>query len=444
MTGELCIDFESLRDLRSALLDDAQESCAVLYASSSTRSDGRVRLIVRDILYPESTDYVNQTANRAELAPSFVARVAKRALTDDLSLIFVHTHTFAAAPQFSSVDKNGESALAKFLRLRGSTRFHGSMVLSRGGLRARLLGSVDELRVISLGCKRIIEFEPGPKQREYLNIFDRQIRAFGVLGQQILGELRIGIVGLGGTGSIVAEQLAHLGVRNFTLIDPDVLEETNLNRVVGVTADDVGQPKAALSARYIQRFAESTVEAIVDNVVRDAVARRLLDADVIFCCTDSQGSRSVIQQIAYQYFIPCIDIGTTITQLNQQVTGIFGRVQLLSPGLGCLWCSQLLEADQVRRDMMNEYEREKDPYIKGAGEPAPSVISINGTAVSLAVTMFLGLTVGIPADATHLIYNGLAPSLRAVRVPSQPTCFMCSAAGALGRGDSRPLLTRQD
>ncbi len=54
-----------------------------------------------------------------------------------------------------------------------------------------------------------------------------------------------------------------------------------------------------------------------------------------------------------------------------------GRVQLLSPGLACLTCGGLLDGNEVRRDMMSEGERKQDPYLVGAREPAPSVISLN-------------------------------------------------------------------
>ena len=177
---------------------------------------------------------------------------------------------------------------------------------------------------------------------------------------------------------------------------------------------------------------------------RHSVARRLIDADVIMCCTDSHGSRSVIQQVSYQHLIPCIDVGSTIIQEKGEVTGIFGRVQLLAPGLPCLWCSGLLDAAEIRRDMMNEAERRLDPYIVGSREPAPSVISLNGTVVSLAVTMLLGIAVGAPIDATRLMYNARSPALRAVQGASKADCFICSRKGALAWGDQRRLFTRLD
>jgi molybdopterin/thiamine biosynthesis adenylyltransferase len=400
---------------------------------------------VRDIEFPESADYSKQDIDEAELLPDFVARIAKKAHLQKLTLVFVHTHPGERPPSFSLIDDRGEKVLEQFLYNRGLKGHHAALVMSAGGVRARRLGHDEEIRVIVLGTKRIVEFDPSAKEEDYSAIFDRQVRAFGATGQQRLGRIRIAIVGLGGTGSIVAQQLVHLGVRHFVLVDPDVIEETNLNRVVGATRSDVGRTKVSVAATYLETFyQEIFVDHVVGDVTRDAAARKLVDADLIFCCTDSHGSRSIIQQVSYQHLIPCIDLGTTITQTEGKITGIFGRVQLLAPGLPCLWCSELLNAAEVRRDMMDDSERRLDPYIVGAREPAPSVISLNGTVVSLAVSMLLGIVAGAPIDTTHLVYNARASSLRSVRGEPQPDCFICSPKGTLSRGDSRPLLTRKD
>jgi hypothetical protein len=93
---------------------------------------------------------------------------------------------------------------------------------------------------------------------------------------------------------------------------------------------------------------------------------------------------------------------------------------------------------------MNEFERKADPYIEGAREPAPSVISLNGTVVSLAVTMLLGLATSVPIDGRHLIYNARTSSLRPVRSTPKSDCFICSRSGIYARGDAQTLFARQD
>ena len=137
-------------------------------------------------------------------------------------------------------------------------------------------------------------------------------------------------------------------------------------------------------------------------------------------------------------------MGSTIIASNGKITHIHGRVQMLAPGMPCLTCSQLLDTNEVRRDMMTEFEKKTDPYIVGAREPAPAVMSLNATVASLAVTMFLNTVTEMGGDARHLLYNAISSSLRTIAPKAQPDCFICSSAGALGRGDDYPLMARQD
>ena len=271
------------------------------------------------------------------------------------------------------------------------------------------------------------------------------MRAFGEEGQRQLQQLRVGIVGLGGTGSVLAQQLAHLGTRDFLLIDPDNLETTNLNRVVGSRPTDVGQPKVDVASRTIGLTAPDAVLSTVGgDVTRVSVASLLEEVDFIFMCTDSHGSRSVAQQVAYQYRIPAIDVGTVIVANEAGIDSIFARVQLLGMNEGCLWCSNLLNAQEIRREMMSAPERRVDPYLRGAREPAPAVISLNSMAVSLAVTMFLGVITAAPIEGRYMLYNAKAGTLRSARSHAQPDCFICSTAGVRGKGDTQALFARSE
>ena len=81
------------------------------------------------------------------------------------------------------------------------------------------------------------------------------MRAFGPAIQLALNNLHVGIVGCGGTGSAVAEQLLRLGVRKFTLIDPDALSDSNVTRVYGSTFLDVGKLKVEVLGNHLRRVA---------------------------------------------------------------------------------------------------------------------------------------------------------------------------------------------
>jgi molybdopterin/thiamine biosynthesis adenylyltransferase/proteasome lid subunit RPN8/RPN11 len=442
---ELTISKTDTDLVASEVLSGDTERCAVLFASRAHRADGGLRFIVREVQIPGLESYTEQNSVKAELNPAFVAQVSKAARARGDSLVFVHSHPGETRPEFSQVDDMGENRLASFLAVRTPGLAHGAVVISAGGWRGRRLGTPDPMRIISLGEQREVLFEPDHMDEPMPQCFDRQVRAFGEAGQRIMGSLTVAIVGLGGTGSVIAEQLAHLGVHRFILVDTDRIELTNLNRVVGATKGDIGRLKVDVAADHITRItSEASVKRVQGDVTRTKTARELIPADFVFSCTDSHGSRAVIQQIAYQYLIPCIDVGSVLTAADGHVTGIHGRIQALTPDLPCLTCSGLIDAEEVRRDMMNETERRLDPYIQGAREPAPAVISINSTVTSLAVTMFMAITVGIPSEGRYVLYNAKGPSLRSVTASRNPACYICSPIGVLGRGDAQALFTRDE
>jgi molybdopterin-synthase adenylyltransferase len=442
---ELLLAAADAAAIKTNLLGGDTEKCAILYATPTVRSDKTVRFLVRDLAWPSPSDYTRRGALEAELSPEFVARITKRARREGTALIFVHSHPGTEAPLFSSVDWKGEQHLRVFLAHRHPSAPHVAMVISEGGVRARILGTEENLRVISIGETRDVLFDPALSEASESEKFDRQIRAFGVAGQRELQRLRVAIVGLGGIGSIVAQQLAHLGVRDFILVDPDTLESTNLNRVANATVKDLGKPKVKIAARYIKSVArDSRISSVEGDIIQLKTAHRLSDADIIFGCTDSHGSRAVMQQVAYQYMVPYIDTGVTIVAAKGHVAHIYGRVQLLSPGLACFACDGLLDANEVRRDMMTAFERQADPYIQGEREPAPAVMSLNGTVASLAVTMLLAVVTGVPIVSRHILYNALGSTMRPVRAQQNADCYVCSRSGSFARGDSWPIFARGD
>lgn len=439
--SELVFPGDRFAALAAKMLSEKTESCAILLGAAVKRKNGH-RILVNEILIPPGSAYEYRTEVSTQLKADYVATVIRDARQTDRSVTFVHSHPGEEPPHFSLIDDGGEAALAKFVNRRIPTQPHFALVLNRGGCAARCLGTKNAVSVVSLNSCVEVHFratDGGSVEPHH----DRQVRAFGAAGQAAIHDLTIAIVGLGGTGSATAQQLAHLGAKRFILLDPDRVEATNLNRLIGATVSDIGQPKVAVAERMIRLIAaDAKVEARQEDVLEAASAKTLIDADFIFCCTDSHGSRAVISQLAYQYFIPCIDMGVSIVAKGGLVTHITGRVQMLSPSLGCLTCASLLDSDAVRRDLMTDEQRRADPYFLGSGEPMPAVISLNLTMSSLAITMFLGAVTGIPADARFQIYDGVTGKTRAISEARDPQCIVCSDYGAAGKGNAWPLLAR--
>jgi hypothetical protein len=444
--NELSFAGSGWEDLKAMLLAAApNEAAAFLLAGPQVNAKG-VRLLVREVIVLSDSDVLIGDGSIA-VTPEATARALKRARNERLSLVLVHTHPFSGWPMFSAIDDQCERELfpAFFSR---APQPHGTLVIGTEGYDARVHtpGAVKTIeRLTQIGRRRHqLSRDPLASDTVVAARWDRNVRALGREGQAILGGLRVGVIGLGGVGSIVAQQLAYLGVGKFVLLDFDHIDESNLNRVVGATSAQVGLPKVDVAESMIKAVnADVLVETIKGDAGRESDARRLLDCDVLMLCTDSHGSRAVINQLAYQYYIPTIDMGLIITAPHDAIMDVAGRVQLLAPTLPCLVCQQLLDSEQVRRDLLSDAERRADQYIVGSMVPAPAVISLNGVVASLATTMLLAVLANAPFEARHQIYRARDGAVRPIASIAIPDCVICSRAGALGRGDTLALPWRR-
>lgn len=440
-----------LRTLRQQLFEASPNEAAAVLLAGRMLSGATTRLLIREVHPIPQHSYRVQEKLSAIVDPSFFVPLLKRARREGWSIVLAHTHPFAEQANFSSIDDQGERTLMPALFARADARPHGALVLTQSDCAARLwhpheTASVDCERiaevgreVITHGLRHYKEDDDVPEE------FDRSVRALGREGQASIAALTIAIVGLGGLGSIVAEQLAHLGVSQFLLIDPDEIEATNLNRVVGATKGDIRRPKVSVAREMVGRISsQSLVTPMHDDVTSSPIARQLLSADFVFCCTDSHGSRAVINQLAYQFLIPTIDMGVRVQTREGRVESVTGRIQMLAPGLPCLVCQNLLDSEEVRRDLLTEEQRARDPYIVGVTEPQPAVISLNGTVASLGVTMMISAVAGLPVISRHQLVLFDRGVTRSVSSAPDPNCVICSLRGCLARGDIWPMPGRPD
>jgi molybdopterin/thiamine biosynthesis adenylyltransferase len=439
---------QMLGALRAELLASAPSEAAALLLAGHAGKDEDSRLLVRESFAVPSEGYQVQERFRVVIDPSFMMPILKNARRERLSLVLTHTHPFADSAHFSSVDNEGEQVLMPVFFSRTGDSPHGALLVTAkeasGRIWTRRERMPDKLSpIVEVGRNLRIHDPYRAQSSEFSPQFDRSVRALGRDGQAMLASLSLGVVGLGGMGSVVAEQLAHLGVGKLVLLDPDRLEETNLNRVVGATQKDLGRPKVEIAAdRARQVSPRIEVTPIEGDVIRSGDARRLLSCDFLFCCTDSHGSRAVINQIAYQYMIPTIDLGIRVQVREGTVESITGRVQMLAPGLPCLVCDELLDPEEVRRDLLSEEARARDPYIVGAREPQPAVISLNSTVASLGVTMLLSAAAGLRIAARHQLVLFGKGIVRTVAGDPSSNCVVCSVRGAFARGDTWPMAGR--
>ncbi len=388
---------------------------------------------------------------------SFV-KLLRRARAENLVAGIIHTHP-AGPVAFSEQDDGNERDLLRLARNRnGAETDLLSMLWAKNSeLRARLWEHpkqpTDADAVTIVG--QLLKFHYRATASMALEAFARQSLAFGPKLTAQLRQLRIAVVGCGGTGSATAVLLARLGVGNLLLIDEDIVDVTNLNRLHGATRADADamRPKVEVLAREIAGMALGTRVVPLQVWVGDPKARDALKScDIIFGCTDDHDGRLLLNRLAYFYLIPVIDLGLAIDSVpGGGVRGLTGRVTLLEPGAPCLLCRQVIDAitardESLRRQHPEEYERRKrEGYIRGGGDPAPAVVTFTTATACLAVDELLQALTEFRGRESSVWQRIRRFDLMTDRRPGatqDPACPVCSDQTYWGRADVEPFLDR--
>lgn len=434
-----------LKELRQKLFDQPGVEGAAFLLCGQSVSEGMVKLIVHAVIPIADEDYLRREPYGLTIASPTLTRVAKLARHEDLSVVFAHSHP-EGVPEFSEQDDREEARLIPFLQARVPGRVHGTLVLTEHHIQGRLYmpdqTRVDE--VIAIG-DRIRSWTPiGIDAIE--PFFDRQVRAFGKEIQSLLRRLRIGIVGAGGTGSPVAEQLYRLGVGHLRLFDGDRFAETNVNRVYGSSLEDDGRLKVEMAKRHLDRIGLTTaVEVVPQHITYEAAARALRDCDVVFGCTDKELPRAILVQLSMRYCIPVFDLGVLIDSQDGCISGVHGRVTTLMPGEACLFCRGRITAETIRVEALSEEDRKlqvRDGYAPELDEPAPAVIAFTSATASAAVMELLHRLTGFMGTerfSSEVLLALDQTKLRTNRIKSRDDCI-CGDRSFWGRGDIEPFL----
>jgi molybdopterin/thiamine biosynthesis adenylyltransferase len=431
--------------LRSLLFDRQGIEGAAFVLCGQSCGDTVTKLLTHAVIPIADEDILRRESDSLSISSRALMRIAKLAAYERLSVVFAHSHPYGPA-HFSLQDDGEETKLLPFLQARVPERVHGAVVLTPDSAVGRVYTpertQVDRITVLGSQA-RFVTAEPLPDAR---SIFDRQVRAFGSAVQGILSSLHIGIVGLGGTGSAVAEQLYRLGAGHISLFDADSLAETNLNRVYGSSKTDVGKNKTEIAKAHLDQIdLGGTVIAYASHVTREETARRLRDCDVVMGCTDKELPRAILTQLAIKYHLPVLDMGVLIDSQEGLIRGVFGRVTTLMPGEACLFCRGRISPEQIRVEALSKEERAaqaREGYAPELEEPAPAVIAFTSSVASTAVAELLHrLTAFMGAErrSSEVLITFNENRIRTNRLEPREECF-CSDSGGWGRGDEDPFL----
>lgn len=438
------------------------EQLAFILAAPNV-SASRIRLVGHELLLAQRPDLAHQSPSAIGPAGQFVADALTRCRQEGWSLIEVHSHPFDSSPRttFSGVDwSNDRMKMPRLASMLPDPFYHATIVVGQNSLDAhyyqRATGAilpVPQVTIVGGACGDSPVSSHFPSSTSAHNFVrapevrhSRQLPLLGASTQEAFSKARIAVVGLGGLGSFVALELAYLGVGHLTLIDPDCIENSNLNRLIGAGPHDIGRHKVDVFRELIERVAPDVgVTAVSAPLLDDTALDHAKAADLLLGCVDGHGARLSLNHLSIRYLIPLIDAGTGARPgTGSHPAKLGGQVQVVAPGFGCLECRGFIQARQAAYDLappgVQEYER---AHGYGTEEAAPSVIFLNGVVASMQVALAVRILSAEPGHehgvSKLLIYDAQAQRTFTAGVSYSPECATCGIDGVAGVADLAPL-----
>lgn len=315
----LQVDVDELHDLLGEAAP--HESGAFFLLREGRSADGR-RLLATDPIL--ATDDAWERQHEGQLRPTarWVSAAISKAVANNAGLLFVHSHPKPGHPLgFSPVDRSAIASLAETIGPILDGPLAAAVVHPEGWAAAVVEDAalVPVPRIVSVGraLRLLTPLQAAPPQtvgRADEGLDDRQRDALGTV-HDLLRQLAIAVVGVGGIGSPIAEQLTRMGAGSVTIIDHDLLDTpSNVRRLVGSAATDLSASTPPAKVDVVGRHLDLLdlgvpIRRIKGDVRQEGNFRHLLDADAVLCATDSHGSRAVLNELASAYLLPVIDVG---------------------------------------------------------------------------------------------------------------------------------------
>ena len=335
----------------------------------------------------------------------YVLRAAEVAQSQNSGLVLLHSHPMASHWQpMSGPDRDTESSYAYLARVMTGHPLVGMTLATVDRTwsarhwdtgTGRQMGCSHSINVRVVGDRLAVswndELRPAPQPT------GRQVRTVNSWGEQAQADLarrRILVVGAGSIGLDIAVRLAASGICQLTVMDFDMVELHNLDRLIGATTRDVRlrRPKIHVALRESTRAATTSdfqIEVSDHSICEPEGLSQALDHDVIFCCVDNRWARAVLNALAYSDLIPVIDGGMSIdTFPDGRMRNATWRSHVVRPQRPCMSCNGQLDLAKVALERQGLLQEPR--YIMGAGEEVEprsqnvAPLSISGAASLLA------------------------------------------------------------
>ncbi|MGA2402417.1 MAG: ThiF family adenylyltransferase [Syntrophobacteraceae bacterium] len=385
--------------------DDGQEDlCFALWYPS--RGQHRTTALIQRLILPGEGD--RNVHGNASFEPAYFERALTEAAGAHAGLALLHSHPGGRGWQgMSDDDINAEQGNAGAvlgatgfpfvgLTLAGDETWSGRF-WEKTALRTYSRAWCANVRVV--GDRLEMSYNEALTPRPQAT--DEQIRTVSAWGEDCqadLVRLRVGIVGAGSVGGMIAEALTRTGFEDIAMIDFDHIERHNLDRSQYATRADVGRIKVEVLAEHLRSHATSdrfTVNPVVAAVYEEEGFRAALDCDVLFSCVDRPWGRYVLNLIAYAHLIPVVDGGIAVRRNRfGELAMADWRAHTATIGRPCLQC--LGQYDPGLVQMEREGHLDDPTYIVGLAKDHPlkireNVFTFSMSCASLQMLQMLSL-----------------------------------------------------
>lgn len=232
------------------------------------------------------------------------------------------------------------------------------------------------------------------------------LNELGVEGQEQLLASHALVIGAGGLGSPVALYLGSAGVGHITVVDHDVVDETNLQRQIAHNLARVGMAKALSIQQAVAAINPDVVVTPVvqraDETLLNALVAR---ADVVLDCTDNFATRHAINRACFQHRKPLVS-GAAI-RMDGQLSVFDSRV----PGNPCYAC------------VFPENSGVEETRCATMGVFAPLVGIVGTLQAAEALKLLTGL--GSRLTGRLLMLDGRDMAFNEITLPQNPHCAVC-------------------
>jgi len=437
--------------LKKKLRWDGKEKAAYILCHSSSYRN-RLKFIPFKIFVPEEKDYIQRSTGYYILDKPFINRVLNEAIETQTDFLQCHIHPNDPA-KFSPIDEKEELNFMRHIADKIEGIYHGSLVF--GNSLDTLDGwfydreedktiAIEKITVV--GKNNFLVFVPPLsclKERKLAPQLDRTIEAFGEKAVRMLGTLDIGVVGASALGAPFLEFIVRDRMNSLLLCDPDIIENTNQNRLPFVTLSDNGRYKVEFYADYINQInPEMEISTFQETFYNEDVQKAFSQPDMFFGCVDS-GSRLSINRRALANCIPYFDHGAGIEIKNGRPNFVGGQIYSTIPGREvCLNCSGVF--NNLKQEYLSPEEREreiKQGYLKDVKDGInPLVHFLDYTIAGIGYHQMLKYLWGTEDEEIFSVhYNGVKNRLIQSKC-DKVGCINCQSDGFLGKGDKVPAL----